>query len=211
MKTIYIILTFCVGLFAGYLLFNQSAAPIAAHTITSVAAQEADAIDGNKLKADSILKKRSDLLGGQLLIINEQLKQSKISLASERKKVAALQKTLLQDTAACPDRITMDNLALAIDTLNAVTDTLISDYEQKLQVDKEVIAVRDSQLVVCNQSYEQVQSLIQQQIQREQELTDQLNIAVKQQRKKRIQNRLLAGGVVFLSGLTTTLLIRSKH
>ena len=74
---------------------------------------------------------------------------------------------------------------------------------------EKMVAVRDTQLLICNQSYREVKDLIREQEQREQQLTENLNLALKQLKQKRFQNRLLAAGMLFVSGIAATLYIKS--
>ena len=213
MRTFHIILAFCVGLFTGYLFFDNK--PDAVNTIevlpSNIAAKSV-AIDTAKASTDAVFRRRSDLLAGQLLIANSQLKQSRAALQTERRKVKVMQTRLLNDSSivAC-NSVFKHQVAAQIDTLNIVTDSLLCDYENKVHLAESTIAVRDSQLVVCDIAYQDMKSLVQEQVARERQLTENLNIALKQQKKKRIQNRALAAGMLFVSGLTTSFLIKHKQ
>lgn len=213
MRTFHIILAFCVGLFTGYLFFDNNpktshALELPANDITA----KVTAIDTTKVSADAIFKRRSDLLAGQLLIANSQLKESRAALQTERRKIKVIQTRLLSDSSsiAC-DSVFKHQVAAQIDTLNIATDSLLSGYENKVHLAETSIAVRDSQLVVCDIAYQDMKSLVQEQAARERQLTENLNIALKQQKKKRIQNRALAAGMLFVSGLTTSFLIKHKQ
>ena len=212
MRTFYIILAFCAGLFTAYLLFDNDPG---IHVSKLKTGQDAivsmQQIDTTKVNAESALKKRNDLLAGQLLIVNSQLKESHSTLLKERQKVKGIQERILKDTISCRDSVLQQNLSLQLDTLNAATDTLICNYESKIHIAESSIAVRDSQLIVCNKAYQDVQGLVQEQAARERQLTDDLNTILKQQRKKRIQNKVLAVGMLFVSGFTTSLIIKSKQ
>lgn len=212
MRTFHIILAFCAGLFTGYLFFDNDPGihvPIAKPGQDAIVSMQR--IDTAKANAESTLKKRNDLLAGQLLIVNSQLKESRVTLVAERKKVKASQLQLLNDTSNCRDSVLQQNLSLQIDSLNAATDSLICNYESKIHIAESSIAVRDSQLIVCNTAYRDVQGLVQEQAARERQLTDDLNTVLKQQRKKRIQNKVLAIGMLFISGITTSMIIKSKQ
>lgn len=212
MRTFHIILAFCAGLFTGYLLFdNEPGIPESISkpgTDPNVTLQNIDTV---KVKAESILKRRNEFLAGQLLIVNSKLNESRSTLIKEREKVKAIQTQLLKDTTNCSDSTLQHNLTLQIDTLNASTDSLICDYESKIRIAESSIAIRDTQLIVCNRAYLRVQSLVEEQAARERQLTDDLNTILKQQKRKRIQNRVLALGMLFISGFTTSMIIKSKQ
>jgi len=212
MRPFHIILAFCAGLFTGYLFFDNDPginAPVTEPTKeASVSLRRIDTI---KTNAESVLQKRNTLLAGQLLLANSQLNESRATLSKERQKVNLIQASLLNDTSSCTDSAVFKRLSLQIDTLNAATDSLICNYESKIYLAESTVAVRDSQLVICNTAYRQVQSLVQEQAARERELTDQLKTVLKQQRKKNIRNRSLAVGLLFFSGFTTSMIIKSKQ
>lgn len=213
MRTFHIILAFCVGLFTGYLFFNNNQKTSHSNEIpANDIIAKATTIDTTKVSLDAVFKKRSDLLAGQLLIVNSQLKESRSALQTERKKIKIMQTRLMNDSSSSNcDSVFKHQVAAQIDTLNAVTDSLLYDYENKVHLGESTIAVRDSQLVVCGTAYQDMKSLVQEQVARERQLTENLNIALKEQKKKRIQNRALAAGMLFISGLTTSLLIKSKQ
>jgi len=213
MRTFHIILAFCVGLFTGYLFFDNN--PKTSHSVELPANDiiaKVTVIDTTKVSTDAVFKKRSDLLAGQLLIVNSQLKESRVALQTERRKIKTMQTRLMSDSSSSNcDSVFKHQVAAHIDTLNAITDSLLCDYENKVHLGESTIAVRDSQLVVCNTAYQDMKSLVQEQVARERQLTENLNIALKHQKKKRIQNRALAAGMLFVSGLTTSLLIKYKQ
>jgi hypothetical protein len=211
MKTFYIIFTFCMGLFAGYVLFNkenQSLEPPLEHFETI--ATKLEAIDKSKDSAIEKLKQHNNFLQGQLAIVNGKLKQKKSSLYSERKKLSEIQMAVIEDTL-CPDNRLRDSLNLSIRNIHAITDSLVSDYEYKIKLTEAKCAVRDSEIVICNKAYSGLKDLVKEQAMREQQLTESLNEAIKQQRKKRLQNRFLTGGMLFVTGLATSFIIHSKQ
>jgi hypothetical protein len=211
MKPLHIILVFCIGLFTGYLLFESD--PANSHTVATSAEHALTAMqhtDSVKQQEDSLLAKRNKLISGQLLLANAQLKENKAALSAERQKVKSLQTRLLEDTSSCCDTVLIKQYASQIDTLNAVTDSLVGSYERKLSIADSSIALRNDQLLICNTAYQDMRAIIQDQAVREQQLSDQLNMSLKQQKRRKIQNKVLAAGALILSGITTSLLIRGK-
>lgn len=211
MKTFYLIIAFCIGIFTGYLLFNDFNSVQITAPPKPVAEIKAKQIDVNKMHSDSTLQKRNELLSGQLKIVSSQLKSSKTVLATQRQKIDRLTQTLIHDSLPCTNRELVDSLVNRIDKLNAITDTVFSIYENKVKLKEDLVAVRDSELVVCKTAYTRMQDLVKEQALKEQQLTDDLKTILKQQKKKKFQNRLIAAGMLFISGVATTLLIRSKQ
>lgn len=72
------------------------------------------------------------------------------------------------------------------------------------------VAIRDSQIVMCNRSYLSMYDLQKENQQRQQQLADELNTAYKQNRKKRFENKMLSCGLMIMAGITTTLFIKSQ-
>lgn len=89
--------------------------------------------------------------------------------------------------------------------MQSVTDSLVSDYEYKIKLTETKCAVRDSEIVICNKAYSGLKDLVKEQAMREQQLTESLNEALKQQRKKRLQNRFLTGECYLSRGLPQVL------
>lgn len=84
---------------------------------------------------------------------------------------------------------------------DSTCDSTISTLEQ-------IVANRDSSILLFQKSETNVRDLQREQELRNQLLTEELNTAYKSQKKKIIQNKFLAGGLIFISGFTTTLLIK---
>ncbi len=211
MKTFYVIFTFCMGLFAGYVLFNKETQTLKPPLETfETIATKAAAIYQSKDSAFEKLKRHNDFLQGQLTIVSSKLKQNKSSLYSQRKKLSQIQEAVSADSL-CEDKHFKDSLNQSISTIHAVTDSLVSDYEYKILITESKCAVRDSEIVICNKAYSGLKDLVKEQVMREQQLTESLNEALKQQRKKRLQNRFLTGGMLFVTGLATSFIIYSKQ
>lgn len=84
---------------------------------------------------------------------------------------------------------------------DSTCDSTISTLEQ-------IVANRDSSIVLFQKSEINMRDLQKEQELRNQLLTEELNTAYKSQKKKIRQNKFLAGGLIFISGFTTTLLIK---
>lgn len=212
MKTFYIIVAFCAGLFLGHQLFptEQHLKPPSLAETQQTERMIAQ-IDTVKFTKENHFQKQSDSLVQELKKVNSLLIIHKGLLQSERNKVADLTHRLRSDTICKADSLLTDSLSTEIALLNNRTDAIISSYERKDSLLQSVVAIRDSAIVICNQSYQQLKDLLREQEKREQQLTDNLNTALKQLKQKRFQNRLLAAGMLFVSGIATTLIIKSRQ
>lgn len=85
MKTVYIILAFCLGLFVGHLLFpnqNELKPPLA--EVSNRNAEKVNAIDSVKLLADKELLAQNVILKIKLNAMEGLLSENKSKLLSER-------------------------------------------------------------------------------------------------------------------------------
>lgn len=210
MRTFHLILVFCVGLFTGYACFHSDKIPGIVKVPPNTILQKVATTDTSIKRANLFLKRRDEVLAGQLLIVNAQLKESRVALNTERRRIRDMQANFVSDTSSC-DSIFKHQFTARIDTLNAVTDSVINDYDAKLQLVNASLAVRDSALVICNSAYQDIKALTVEQAARERQLTENLNLALKQQKKRRIQNRILSAGMLFVAGVTTSLIIKNKQ
>ncbi|MBI3518052.1 MAG: hypothetical protein HY062_01675 [Bacteroidetes bacterium] len=211
MKTVYIIIAFCAGLFLGHLLFQ---------TEREIEPSAFDQLEKQKEKLASIdtgyksgslnFHKQNDSLLKELKGYKFLLAESRTQLKSERNQVAVLLTRIKTNSDLPCDSVLIDSLSQSIVSVNLITDSLIHQYEVKDSTWQNLVAIRDTQIVLCNRSYMEMKNLAQEQLIREQQLTENLNTALKQQKRKRLQNRILAAGMLFVSGITTTLYIKSK-
>lgn len=206
-------MAFCLGLLIGYnfLKFRLNKNPVDDHSLVDISTTKLKGIDSLKLIytlrfagiKDSLFikaKKQSDLITKQkkeLLLAQNRVEQELYLL-----KVDGVSK---QDTCF------IDSLSIAIRHETVLSDTLSEAYELKLKLYTAMVAVRDSELVFLNKSYADMHDVAKEQALKEQQLTTDLNTTLKSLRRKRIQNRLLAGGMLFISGVTTTLFIKSRQ
>lgn len=98
----------------------------------------------------------------------------------------------------------LDSVLIAHVQSDAACDTTIHLLET-------LVANRDSSLIFQKQIETNLRDLNKEQELRTQTLTEQLNLAFKVQRKKSRQNKVLAGGILILSGITTSLLLTNSH
>jgi hypothetical protein len=157
------------------------------------------------------MAQKTALLSSQIKVLNANLKESRFSLEQQRAKVRALTGRLITDSLKVNPGFPVDSLQSGITELESVTDTLIEQQDRKQIVTEKLLAVRDTELVVCRHSFRQLDSLVNDQIRREIRLTEDLNVALKQQKRKRVQNRFMAGGMLLIAGFTTSLLVKSRQ
>lgn len=115
----------------------------------------------------------------------------------------------LQEQLSKPDTSCLDR-----DTLKSLTDSLIV-YQQQADTAcvetihslEQIVANRDSSISIQKLVETNLKDIQRQQDLKAQYLTEQLNTALKAQRKKARQNKLLSGGLLLLSGITTAVLL----
>lgn len=212
MKTVYIIIAFCAGLFLGHLLFqtDKDINPPVTEAVQKTRKQF-NSIDSIFFENKIDYLQKNDSLKNKLAAVNNLLSISKELLFAERKKVLELTRRLGDSATSPTDSLLINDLSTGIARLNSKTDSLVLNYERRDSLMESMIAIRDSQIVFCDRSYQETKDLLLEQSLREQQLTENLNVALKQLKRKRLQTRVLAGGMLFVSGIITTLYIKSKQ
>lgn len=212
MKTVYIIIAFCVGLFLGHLLFptEQELKPPIVEAIQQTQ-NELSKIDSAHFEGEVKFLVQNDSLKKRLEVSNGLLSIHRSLLLSERNKVKELTSRIAESVTLNSDSLLVDSVSVQIGSLNEKTDSLITNYENRDTLMQAMIAIRDTQIEICERSYQETKDLLLEQSKREQQLTESLNVALKQLKRKRMQNRILAGGMLFVSGIVTTLYIKSKQ
>lgn len=211
MKTVYIIIAFCIGLFLGHVFFPTEKT-IRPHVNTELesAKQQFASLEGSYTSYVRFYKRQNESLQRQLNNNHFLLNKAQEDLATKRGKTIALENRIKLDTLFRADTVLLDSLYESFASANVSADSLIGDYRQRDSLLETMVAVRDSQIVMCNTAYQEVSNLAKEQLLREQKLTDDLNTIIKQQKSKRFQNKLLAAGMLFVSGIATTVYISSK-
>ena len=163
-------------------------------------------------------QKNMELIHAQNDSLKRELSKSKLLLKASRTKLHASQTALLsiaqKDTLHEPlekkllDCDSLKILAIQyvqiVDSAGGACDDLTQELEQ-------MMALKDSQLLLCKNSYEEIKQLSLENLERQRKLTADLQTAFKEQHKKIIQNKLLAGGFLILSGIATTLYLKSRQ
>lgn len=160
-------------------------------------------------KAISIMKTHSDSLQKELNLAQRQLIAVKLKLQQAKFDVVKL---VEKDTSGLSVEQKLNDCdSLKDEVLDYVflVDSTQQDYDKSIVRLNNLLAIKDSQIVICNTSYNDLKSIADENLQRQRKLTEDMEISYKQQRKKQIQNKVLAAGFLILSGITTTLLIKS--
>lgn len=174
------------------------------------ASEKAESIDTDYKEAFEYLKTHSDSLQKELSATQSKLKVVKFKMNESQ---AALVSLAEKES----DTLSFEQLLNDCDSLKqqtlvyvALVDSTRSIYESNISQLENLVATKDSQVVICKASYLQIKGLLDENLERERKLSEDLNTAYKSQRRKVLQNKLLAGGMLVLSGIATTLYINAN-
>ena len=141
--------------------------------------------------------------------LQQSAQQSKQQLYSYRKKADSVQVQL--QTAihyfAKKDSSINDTITPLIHELSSIRDSSDRQCDTTIALLEKGILNRDSILVLQKQIETQLRDFNEEQTLQNSYLTNQINIAYKQQKKKSRQVKLLSGGILILSGITTSILL----
>jgi hypothetical protein len=162
-------------------------------------------IDKNYTLAMNHLKEHGDSLEAELKITKEKLSAAKFLLGQTEISTVRLaekdtsHETVRQKITDC-DSLKKQVLLFAgkVDSTQGLYDCAVSRLES-------MVATKDSEIVVCRSSYTELKSLMDENLMREQKLTEDLQTAYKQQRRKTLQSKLMAGGFLIMTGIATSL------
>lgn len=137
------------------------------------------------------------------------------SLKTENQRLyAKLQSTrslLKKQQSIVIQNIPCDTLKKEVMVLNALCNDQDSLCSLSIGSLNQAVAVRDSQIVLCNRNYQSMFDIQKDNQQRQMQLANELNTAYKQNRKKRFENKMLTCGLMIMAGITTTLFIKSQQ
>lgn len=154
------------------------------------------------------LEKDNDSLRDKLQQNRFELTESKKRAKNARNKLVHQVEKLKEDSIC---KAKGDSLETVVLEVFRNIDSTEAFYEHRLSLLENVVAVRDSEIAICTNSYTELKGILEQQVLREQQLTKNLETALKSQRKKIREHKLLAGGMLFLSGVATVLYINSRE
>lgn len=167
-------------------------------------------IDRAYQKAFILIKAQSDSLENELLRTQRSLKNTSQRLKQSQRSLIELSKNDAGSLTVTGQMGNCDSLRAGVIAYLEIADSSRSIYETNISELQCLVATKDSQIVICHSSYSQLKDLMAENLQREMMLTKELQTAYKVQRRKVIQNKLLAGGFLILSGITTTLFLNSN-
>lgn len=172
--------------------------------------QQVNLIDKDYHQSLVRMKQRSDSL-------QKALNQTQLKLQAAKLKLGQSEITVLhfaeKDTTHESVREQLsdcDSLKEQVLAFAGLIDSTRNFYECNITQLQNKVAIRDSELVICKSAYSEMKNLMSENLERERQLTEDLQIAYKQQKRKTLQSKLLAGGFLLLSGITTTLYLNSK-
>ena len=142
-----------------------------------------------EFKTDSLSKKNKDL--------SFRLNNARVLLKQQQTKVVS--------------NIPCDTLKQEVVVLNGLINNSDSMCIENINSLNQSIAIRDTQLIFCNRNYQSIFDLQKENRIREQQLTDALKVAYKQNKRKRFESKMLSAGLMIMTGITTTLFIKSQQ
>lgn len=147
----------------------------------------------------------------------QQIKQYEFktdSLTKQNKELSfrlnTARKLLKQQQTKVVSNIPCDTLKREVLVLNGLTNNVDSLCTESINSLNQSIAIRDTQLIFCNRNYQSLFDLQKENRIREQQLTDELKVAYKQNKRKRFESKMLSAGLMIMTGITTTLFIKSQ-
>ncbi|MGQ0829338.1 MAG: hypothetical protein ACT4ON_13200 [Bacteroidota bacterium] len=171
---------------------------------------ELKAIESKYQSEMFVLQNKCDSLENELDQTKVKLSDYKFKLGISKNEVLnsakkdTIGKTVTERLSDC------DSLKKQVIDFVAIVDSTTCTYETAIYEYEDLLATQTKQIVICDSSFLQVKNLMEENLMRERKLTQDLQTAYKQQRRKKLQNKLLAGGILILSGISTTLYINAN-
>jgi RNA processing factor Prp31 len=212
-QTIAIVLLFILLFFGVYSLLNRSEDTPSVEPIkTEIREDKSKAVILEKYYKQqmAIQKYRSDSIEALLKVSNEKLRIANFKLHQSEFETVRLARKETSHQSIPEQLADRDSLKIQAIQFVAQVDSTVNTYDTALLELKSLIAVKDSEVVICNKSFAEMKTLMDQNLAREQKLTEDLQKSYKQQKRKTIQNKILAAGAFILSGITTTLFYVSR-
>ncbi len=138
------------------------------------------------------------------------ISKNKNELKSQRVKTKILSQRLIEAIPLRPDSSCNDSIAPIVHEYIEAQEESEQLCDSTIHSLESMVANRDSSLIFQRQINETQNQMLKDQDTRNQQLTEQLNTAYKMQKKKSRQNKILAGGIVIISGITTSILLLTK-
>ena len=157
----------------------------------------AETLQRNFQKAKQEFNKVADSLKTENQKLNVKLQVTRALLKK--------QQTLVTSNIPC------DTLRKEVVVLNELSNEQDSLCSLNISSLNQAVAIRDSQIVMCNRTYQSMYDLQKENQQRQMQLAEDLKTALKANRKKRFENKMLTCGLMIMTGITTTLFIKSQQ
>jgi hypothetical protein len=107
--------------------------------------------------------------------------------------------------------IPCDSLRKEVLVLNQITNSSDSLCARGMAGLDSMVHVRETQIKICNDEYKSLYAVQKENLERQLRLTEELEVAYKANRKKKFENKMLGLGLMIMSGITTTLFIKSQQ
>lgn len=157
----------------------------------------AETLQRNFQKAKQEFNKVADSLKTENQKLNVKLQVTRALLKK--------QQTLVTSNIPC------DTLRKEVVVLNELSNEQDSLCSLNISSLNQAVAIRDSQIVMCNRTYQSMYDLQKENQQRQMQLAEDLKTSLKANRKKRFENKMLTCGLMIMTGITTTLFIKSQQ
>lgn len=176
----------------------------------NVATEKAENIDTHFKATVMNLQLKTDSIQKALSNAQHQLIATKIKLQTANKRLFVLTQFDTSNVSKEQQLRDCDSLKVNVKEYVVWVDSTQQRYEDVIDNLKKLTAVKDSELVICHVLYVNLKAISDENLNRERQLTLDLETAYKQQRKKQTQNKALMAGFLILTGITTTFFINSK-
>ena len=157
----------------------------------------------------SDLQKCNDSLNKALDATKSKLRASKSKLRLTENKLLSLAQSdanynVVEELSDC------DSLKQEVVSYIHQVDSTRTLYDSTISHLQNLVAIKDTSLTICTASYSELNRIAEDNLRREQRLTEQLQQSIKVQKRKTLQNKFLAAGFLVLSGIVTTIIIKGK-
>ena len=158
----------------------------------------------------SVLQVRNDSLIKQLNFTKSKLSASKLKQHVSELKVLTLAEK--KDSSNNVVEELRDYDSLKVEAVNYVheADSTQAYCDSAMTQMQNIISVKDTALKICETGYEKLKEISEDNLRREQRLTDELDKAVRTNKRKIVLNKFLTGGFLILSGVAAAVLLNAK-
>lgn len=205
MKTFLIVIGFWAGLLLGWLLFGHSPLPYSTAQQQTVAARRVLEASRSRTHTNDA---RLDSISNRLLCAKHKYDSLILKHSARYDKMKAL--VLKQDSASL-SCIKDSSKVLTARNIIATCDTLIGQYRTRDSVLNITICLRDSAVTLCQKENHILDSLLQCEMNRNDQLSQTLAISQNRPLKNRIQKKIIAGCVLFSSAILASRIILNSH